>query len=241
MTRVSTCMATYNGAAYIKEQIDSVLRQLGPEDELVVVDDGSSDDTVDVVRAVDDPRVRLHEAARNQGHVATFEMAIRLAAGEFLLLCDQDDLWPTGRVETMLEALRRSHFVAGNQHEFPRARPVPAAHLEPWMERSPWRNMLRLFLGRQPYFGCAMGFRREILAAALPFPRHVEAHDHWLPMVGNAIGPFPHLADVVVLRRVHDHNQTPSSRRPLPVVVRSRLWMLVNAAHAWHRARRLPG
>ena len=75
---VSVCMATYRGAEFVTEQLDSILAQLGDGDEVVVVDDASPDDTVAVVRAIAerDPRVRLFPRAQNRGYVRTFEEAL---------------------------------------------------------------------------------------------------------------------------------------------------------------------
>lgn len=234
--QVSTCMATYNGAAYVADQIASILHQLSPDDELVVVDDGSTDDTVDIVLAVDDRRVHLHRGTRNAGHVAAFERAISEARGEYILLADQDDLWPEGRLDAMVGALSDSHFVAGNQQEFP-ARPQPI-QLVASMRPQRWRNIGRLLLGHQAYFGCAMGLRREMVRVALPFPPHVEAHDHWLAVMANVMGSFPHLEAPVVLRRVHGTNLTPTGRRGWQAVARTRVVMLLGIAHALLRNRR---
>ena len=80
--RISVCMASYRGALYIEEQISSILQELGPNDELVIVDDASPDDTVEVIREFNDPRVRLIQNASNSGYVRTFEKAVLASEGE---------------------------------------------------------------------------------------------------------------------------------------------------------------
>jgi glycosyltransferase involved in cell wall biosynthesis len=65
--RASICMATYNGSQYVEEQLESILAQLGPEDEIVIVDDASTDDTVARIRRFADPRIRLIAADANPG------------------------------------------------------------------------------------------------------------------------------------------------------------------------------
>src|SRR6476619_5168785 len=93
-TRASVCMATYHGARFVAEQIESILHQLGDQDELVVVDDASQDATVDIVsKYAADPRVRLERNPDNLGYVRTFYKALRLARGDYLFLADQDDVW----------------------------------------------------------------------------------------------------------------------------------------------------
>src|SRR5690554_1954760 len=95
---ISVCMASYNGSRFIKAQLDSILAQLGPEDELIVVDDASSDDTAAIVARCNDERIRLYQQPQNQGHVASFSRAISDACHEFIFLADQDDVWLPGRV-----------------------------------------------------------------------------------------------------------------------------------------------
>ncbi len=237
---VSVCLASYDGAAWIEELLASVLAQLGPDDEVVVVDDGSSDDTVARVQALGDSRISLHRNEINLGSVRTFERAMTLSRGRWLLLADQDDVWVPGRLEAMVGALRHHGVVAtsvavlGEPLEPPRW---------PLRARDSGRRLLNLGLvmvGARWYFGCAMGVRRDVLAVALPIPAFVhESHDLWLGVVGNVLGEMTHLERPSVQRRLHEANQTPLHWRSLPTILRSR-WMLARAvAVAVRRARRV--
>jgi glycosyltransferase involved in cell wall biosynthesis len=231
-------MATYNGAEHVESQVRSVLDQLDPEDALVIVDDASTDDTVAVLEAIADDRIHLVCNIKNGGHVAAFERALSLADGEYVFLADQDDIWPPGRIARMSAALDASHFVAGSQDTELLGGGRPSVSLEPSMGGHTWRNILGLFLGRRAYFGCAMGMRREFLEIALPFPRSVEAHDHWLAIAANAAGPFEHFEEAVVHRRLHGSNLTPLRRRDLRSVARTRWLMLLQTIEAKRRVRR---
>src|SRR3954470_24164691 len=110
--RVSVCLAAHDGAHFVGEQVRSILDQLGPDDELVVVDDASTDGTVGIVESFHDPRIRQHRNGVNVGSVRTFERAMVLARGAYLLLADQDDVWVPGRLEAMVDALRGAAVVA---------------------------------------------------------------------------------------------------------------------------------
>ena len=79
---ISVCLATYNGSVYVGEQLCSVLRQLGPDDEVVVSDDGSTDNTVAVISSIDDDRLRLLEGVGQLGVVRNFERALQAARGD---------------------------------------------------------------------------------------------------------------------------------------------------------------
>ncbi|MFF2370051.1 glycosyltransferase [Agromyces sp. NPDC058110] len=245
--RVSVCMATYNGAAYVREQLDSILEQLGPTDEVVVIDDASTDGTVEAVEAIGDPRIRLTRAAANAGYVRTFEAALGAAAGDVLLLADQDDLWTPGRVDAMLDALDRSGalVVASNLVVLGTGEPLPSP-----VTGRPWRleggqstdhrgNVLRIMLGDAPYFGCTMGLRREALALVTPFPAFLtESHDLWIAMAANEARSIVHLEAPTLQRRVHESNASTPRPRGIRAALGSR-WMLVRArSEARRRLRR---
>jgi glycosyltransferase involved in cell wall biosynthesis len=231
---VSVCMAAWNGSAYIAHQIASILEQLGPEDELVIVDDASTDDTVEVVRSFHDDRIRLSLSTVNRGYVRTFEAAMTLARNEVILLSDQDDEWIPGRVEEMLAAASEAGVVASNLVLLGDDAPLPHP-----LTRRPWRLPARrrpsplyasaILAGVAPYFGCAMAVRRDMLPAVLPFPRWLtESHDLWIASVGLAAHEMVHLDTPTIRRRLHDSNASPSRPRGIRAVMRARV-MLVRA------------
>ncbi|WP_205304993.1 glycosyltransferase [Nocardioides sp. 616] len=242
---VSVAMATYNGASYVEEQLASILAELGPCDEVVVVDDASTDDTVERLARVEDPRVRLVRADVNQGYVRAFEQALGLARGEVVLLADQDDVWVPGRVSVLTKALESHQVVASNLATLGGADGIPGP-----FGRNDWRlrsrdearhvlNVLGIWAGLRPYYGCAMGVRRDALAMALPFPHYLdESHDLWLALYGNLAGSISHVETRTVRRRIHDANATPVSPRGLLAVLRSRLLLLRATLHLRSRLRR---
>jgi len=236
-------MATYNGARFVGEQVVSILAELGPSDELVVVDDASTDTTVELLRQLADPRVRVLTNPVNLGYSRTFERALTEAVGQHVFLADQDDVWPRGRLAVMQVALGRGGVVAGNVAVLD----GPARIRGPFGSRD-WRlragdsdrrvgNLLRLAASNMPYYGSAMAVRRDVLGRALPFPPSaVELHDAWLALVGIATGSLVHVDDRVVLRRIHDGNATGHVRSP-GKVLRGRLLFLRMCVAAAARAR----
>jgi len=224
--RASVCMATFNGAAYVEEQVASILAELGPSDEVIIVDDGSSDGTINVIQALDDRRVRLIHNVRNLGHVRTFERALSEARGRFVFLADQDDIWIQGRVEVMISALADADVVATNLEAFGVRNLVPTSLLSESDSEAGWKNIVGIFLGKRAYFGSAMAMRSDFLPFVLPIPSYMEAHDLWIALLGNSVGRVSHLEQPSVRRRVHDSNLTPARRRPLLAVVRTRILFL---------------
>lgn len=237
--RVSVCLATHDGAKHVREQIGSVLDQLGPDDELVVVDDASSDATAAIVASLPDPRIWLARNASNEGYIRTFERALRLARGRYLLLCDQDDVWVPGRLEAMVTALRDTAVVATSVAVLGEPLEPPRWPLRARDSRRYAANTAATIVGVRWYFGCAMGLRRDVLASVLPFPPWLrESHDLWLGLVGNTHRQMVHLEAASVQRRLHDANQTPLRWRSPRQIVRARIMLLRCLTEARRRARR---
>jgi glycosyltransferase involved in cell wall biosynthesis len=101
----SVCLASYNGEKYIKNQLLSILQQLGENDEIVIVDDKSNDLTIDVIKGLKDNRIKLFINKKNKGPSAAYERAIYLSKGDIIFLSDQDDIWINGRIKMMMNVL----------------------------------------------------------------------------------------------------------------------------------------
>lgn len=230
--RVSVCMATYNGQDFVANQINSILQQLSPEDELIVVDDASRDDTVEVVQGIADPRIRLLPNPENRGYVASFERAIASSTGRYIMLSDQDDVWLPGRVQLLIESLQGRYFAASNFTVFGgTANALQKLRLKEKDSSRRFANLFATWIGLRPYYGCTMAFRAEGKELVLPFPAFLnETHDQWIALVANLHGQMIHVEAPTVARRLHDQNTTPKTMRPLTTIFRARA-MLVRALY----------
>src|SRR3954468_282352 len=110
----SVCMATFNGETYVGRQLQSILDQLSADDEVIVVDDCSTDGTIEAIRRLNDPRIAVYVNDRNRREVYSFSRAISLAQHQDIFLSDQDDIWLPGRVALMTEALHGALLVTTN-------------------------------------------------------------------------------------------------------------------------------
>jgi glycosyltransferase involved in cell wall biosynthesis len=110
--RVSICIPTYNGARWIEEAVRSALAQTAGHFELLVVDDASTDDTLDRVRGFEDRRIRIEVNERNLGLVGNWNRCVGLARGEFVKFLFQDDLLLPHCLERML-AVAQAHAGVG--------------------------------------------------------------------------------------------------------------------------------
>ena len=227
MTRVSVCMATYNGSTYLREQLDSILRQLQAEDELIISDDHSTDETQAILGGYQDARVKVFTNPGKRGHVQNFAYAMAQATGEFIALSDQDDIWVENRLGRMLEQLRRMpqySLVVGDLTEFDSSGVLAIQNLPALgsCPRSRFVQMGGIFLGRFKYFGSAFLFRRDLTRYILPITAYIDAHDIWIAMNATLRGKTAHLEETTVMRRLHGRNLSPMRRRGLMKVLRSR-------------------
>lgn len=103
--QISIVLCTYNGADFLKEQLDSLTRQSVAFSELIIIDDGSTDRTVEILRDFEkvNEHIKLHLKNRNKGVTHSFEEGIKLAKGDYIFLCDQDDIWVESKIEKVIE------------------------------------------------------------------------------------------------------------------------------------------
>lgn len=218
---VSVCMATFNGAEFLEIQVASILSQLTKDDELIVSDDGSDDDTLRILRSLADSRLKLYEGT-HRGPSANFAAAFAAAKNDAIFLSDQDDVWEQGKLARQLPLLDHYPLVVSDClvtdgdgktiHEsyFALNRSGPGA----------FRNFLR-----NSFLGCCMAFRRELLLKASPIPADVP-HDWWLGMVAQLSGEVSFLPERLVRYRRHRRAASfagGKSRRPLAVKVGQRI------------------
>src|ERR1035437_8300006 len=123
--RVSVCMASYNGEKYIKKQIESIIIQLSSDDEIIISDDGSIDNTINIIEGFKDSRIKVFNnqslrknrkslIERFRSATKNFENALKNASGEFIFLSEQDDIWLDNRGEITLQYLKECDLVVSD-------------------------------------------------------------------------------------------------------------------------------
>ena len=186
--KISVCMAAYQGEKYIAAQLQSILVQLSPDDEVIVVDDHSSDGTRDQVRLLGDSRIHLIERSANQGVAKSFEEALSRATGSVIFLSDQDDLWDAEKVATVMRAFEsnpRVTLVATDATLIDEdGKPLGNSYYA-W--RGTFRSGFFSNLVRNKFLGCTMAFRAALLPKILPIPGGGDIlHDIWIGAVNSA-------------------------------------------------------
>jgi len=107
---ISVALCTYNGEKYLRQQLDSILSQTKPVDEIVVVDDCSQDATCSILAAYSSahPEIRWINNETNIGSNKNFERALKECHGDYIFFSDQDDVWDPDKVSVMVSYLKNS-------------------------------------------------------------------------------------------------------------------------------------
>lgn len=209
---ISVCMATFNGSKYIKEQIDSILSQLGPEDELIISDDASTDNTVDIISHYNDSRIKLIELKRDKTCMQTiqlvttnFENALNYAKGDVIFLADQDDVWTENKISISLDYLinKGYDYIASDCYITDSNLNIIAnTRFDGSITLNRWKSLF----SPTPYQGSCAAFRRSVLQQALPFPKGLQSHDRWIGFIASFKFKYKIIPEKLIFYRRHNYN-----------------------------------
>ncbi|PZP27305.1 MAG: alpha-L-Rha alpha-1,3-L-rhamnosyltransferase [Roseateles depolymerans] len=223
---VSVVMAVYNGMRFIGPQLQSLLADLRPDDEVVVVDDASTDETPSFIASIGDARVRYCRNERNLGVRRSFEKAIGLARHPIICLCDQDDVWVRGKRQAVVTTFENDPGCVLVIHDAQVIDAQDAVTSTSFMQtRGGFNPGIGSNLLRNKYLGCAMSFRARLRSVILPIPATVPMHDMWIGLLAKATGSVAYLPSPYLLYRRHGGNVSPGSRAPLWTMLKWR-WQL---------------
>lgn len=222
--KISVAMAVYNGQRYLKEQVDSILCQLMPEDEIVVSIDPSTDRSLEILESYQDSRVRIVEGP-GQGVLSNFENAILHTKNEIVFLCDQDDVWVNNKVVEVLACFQEGVSVVVHDAMVTDANLqveedsfFKLRHSKPGFFKNVWKNS---------YIGCCMAFCRDLIEDICPFPKKLPMHDQWIGLMAEKKGKSVFLDKPLIYYRRHETNVSNRQHANLWQMLKWRLQILV--------------
>lgn len=202
---ISVCMATYNGEKYIKAQLESILAQLGNDDEIVISDNDSSDKTIEIINSFNDPRIRIltykcdrsklkTKLKRDKNITNNFENALKVCNGKFVFFSDQDDIWFENKIVEQLPLLEKYDLVMSNATLIDGNGNITRERL---YDKNPLRRGLLSFRAR----GCLSAVTKELVDKSLPFPKTAFSHDLWLTTLAEYYHSYYFLDKTLVYHR----------------------------------------
>lgn len=206
---ISVCIATYNGEKYIEEQLESILKQIGESDEVVISDDASVDNTCAIIEAFNDKRIKLlHNNSKSCKW--NFQNALSNAHGDIIFMSDQDDVWLEGKVDRCVEELKHYDLVVTNSKETDQQ--LNIVNPDFFSVYNSGTGLIKNAINNT-YYGSCMAFKADILKYALPFPPTNEiGHDIWIGLVAEMVGKVKFINEPYLLYRRHEQTVTSTNR-----------------------------
>lgn len=228
---LAVLLATYNGEKYLPELLDSVLAQLPPGGFILAHDDGSTDGTVDILNryAAKFPALKiLADGVKTGGAKANFSYLLGKADADYLMLCDQDDVWLPGKIETAMTKMRELEKLHGTGTPLlvhtdlkvtDKKLNVLCDSFMRYQNLTPdTANNLPKLIAQNVVTGCTTLINRALRDRALPVPPEAVMHDWWLALAACAFGHIGYDSAPRIMYRQHGGNDTGAHRWSLRLI-----------------------
>lgn len=205
MKKISVCMTTYNGQLFIYEQVKSILNQDYPIYELIIADDFSTDNTIDIIKSFGDKRIKIFQNLTRLGVTKNFEKAISLATGDYIFLSDQDDVWLKNKTLKFSEYFKKNALIISNANVVNKDLNFSGKTFFQ-LRKSTFNYYSNLI--RFSFLGCCMAFPNKNINKLIPFPNKTKylTHDNWIFIVMGMLHKVSIIKEPLMLYRRHETN-----------------------------------
>jgi glycosyltransferase involved in cell wall biosynthesis len=221
--KTSVALCTYNGEKYLRQQLESILNQTISIDEIIICDDRSSDNTINILYEYQKKHqeiIKIHQNETNLKCVKNFEKAIKLCSGDIIFLSDQDDIWIENKVETLLEIFQKENSInciatggicIDEKDSFISGFSIWDVLIHLKEQNLPYDYLDLLLFSGNFATGATMAFRKKISDDFLPIPI-VENffHDEWIALIMALNNEFYFLTEKLIKYRIHENQQVGS-------------------------------
>jgi glycosyltransferase involved in cell wall biosynthesis len=224
--KISVCLATFNGSKFINRQLNSILCQLCDSDEIVIVDDASTDNTISTIKKIKSPLIKLYINTENIGPASTFNRALGLASGDIIFLSDQDDIWEINKISyiknlfsiTQADLIVHNAFIVINNKDSKKTL-FDLNKSRPGIFKNIYRNT---------YTGCCMVFKRKVLKKIMPISSNIGLfHDAWIGILSEIYGFNILFVEVPLVKFMrHGANSSSFKRRGLVTPITDRFFFI---------------
>lgn len=207
-------MATYNGELYIKSQILSIQSQTFEDWKLIIHDDGSSDNTLQIIKAIasTDTRIILIEDGVKFGNAAqNFMHLLKYSKADYVMFCDQDDIWFDNKIEVQLASIQIRNnnipqVVYSNAYVW-----IPSEEIKGLATLTFPKKISQFLFLNSGMQGCVALFNRQMCEILISYRGSLAMHDHLLHLSALCLGEVTYLPISLMLYRNHEKNVTGST------------------------------
>ncbi|MBW4360792.1 glycosyltransferase family 2 protein [Flavobacterium taihuense] len=220
--KISVAMCTYNGEKYIKEQLESILKQTIAIDEIVICDDGSKDKTIEIITQIqlENPnKIIVYKNQINIGSTKNFEKAITICSGDYIFLSDQDDIWKTNKAEKVIQhffkhpsteaVFTNGDLINDKSENFTKNSLWDSTFFAEGQLSKPINLYDHILFKSNMVTGATLCIKKEIKDLILPIPNIKKFyHDEWIAILIAARGNLEYLTDRLIYYRIHNSQQS---------------------------------
>ncbi|MEY4823406.1 MAG: hypothetical protein RLZZ75_319 [Bacteroidota bacterium] len=203
---VAVVVATYNGATYLRQQLESIVQQTYKPSQIIIVDDDSLDDTLQVANnfAAHHPEVMVVQNETRLGYIKNFEKGMLIATASYVALSDQDDIWMPHKLETLLANIGDQMLAYSDSELIDANGQLLNQKMSSIKNQLAYHTPIMYAIGAWAP-GHAMLFKKELVDKAAPFPALV-THDFWLGFVATCYSRVVYVNEPLVHYRQHTQN-----------------------------------
>lgn len=221
MEKVDILLATYNGGEYITEQIDSILNQTHKEFRLLISDDGSTDETREILNKYKqkDNRIEVFMQEKNLGVVKNFEFLLKKVEAKYYMFSDQDDIWKETKIEKSLTKIKEGFDLVYSDLEVVDEN-LNVIYDSYWKLKGisnkikKYNNFESLYLNNF-VTGCTVISKKELINSFLPLPNTSKfvLHDYWISLIISQNGKIAYVEEPLIKYRQHKNNKVGSKKK----------------------------
>ena len=222
MEKVDILLATYNGARFLKEQLDSILNQTHTEFRLIISDDKSTDKTRAIIEeyAAKDSRIEYYFQKKNLGVIKNFEFLLKKVESDYFMFSDQDDIWKENKIELSLAKLKEDDADLVYSDLEVVDRDLKTIYKSYWKLKGlenkvkKYNNFEALYLNNF-ITGCTMLSKKKFIDLILPLPTKSKyvLHDYWVSLIVSQHGVLTYVKEPLIKYRQHKDNKIGSRKR----------------------------
>lgn len=222
MEKIDILLATYNGEKFVKDQIESILNQTYEDFNLIISDDASTDNTLNILEEYEkkDTRIKVFKKEKNEGLIANFEFLLKNVTSDYFMFSDQDDIWKKDKIEKSINKLKEenSGLVYTDLEIVDESLNViyPSywKYKKIYNKIKKYNNFEALYLNNF-VTGCTILAKSKYIKDILPLPRNSKfvLHDYWTALIISAKDKISFVEEPTIQYRQHKNNRVGSSRK----------------------------